>query len=340
MARLQRIEYEGAVYHVTARGNERRAIFRDDADRERLLRALGESVERFAVRLYLFCLMSNHMHLVVETLRANLGQFMHRLQTAYTVYFNRRHQRCGHLVQGRYGARLVEKEAYLLRLSRYVHLNPVFTAVARRRPVRERIAMLREYRWSSYRSYIGRDRPLGFVDYGPILASVAAAPSGSAQEEYRRFVESGIEAIDTSFLKAKHASALCIGSEGFRDRTGTLYHRLLDARCRREDTAFRRLGTVLSAEAILAVVCRHLEIERGALLRRRRNSFDRAIAARMLCAHGGLTQRQVAETLGIGTGSPISQQLRKLTRELESNRALRKQVNAIATELEQTDAER
>ena len=236
------------------------------------------------------------------------------------------------LVQGRYGARLVEKDAYLLRLSRYVHLNPVFTAVARRQPVRERIAMLREYRWSSYRSYIGRDRPLSFVDYGPILASVTAALSGSAQE-YRRFVESGIETIDTSLLEVRRASALCIGSEAFRGRIGTLYHRLLDSTSRREDMAFRRPGTVLSAEAILAVVCRHLDVERGALLRRHRNSFDRPIAARMLCDYGGLTQRQVAETLGIGTGSPISQQSRKLTGELESNRAMQKQVSAIAAEL-------
>ena len=131
MARTQRIEYEGAVYHVTARGNERREIFRDDADREHFLRVLDESVGRFEVRLYLFCLMANHLHLVVETPRANLGRFMHRLQTAYTIHFNLRHCRSGHLMQGRYGAKLVEKDAYLLRLSRYVHLNPVFTAAAR-----------------------------------------------------------------------------------------------------------------------------------------------------------------------------------------------------------------
>jgi len=106
MARPQRIAYEGAVYHVTARGNERRAIFRDDADHERFLRVLGESVTQFEVRLYLFCLRSNHLHLVAETPRANLGPFMHRLLTAYTVYFNQRHARCGHLLQGRYGARL------------------------------------------------------------------------------------------------------------------------------------------------------------------------------------------------------------------------------------------
>jgi len=332
MARPQRIEYEGAVYHVTARGNERRAIFRDDADRERFVRALAESVERFEVRLYLFCLMTNHFHLVVETPRANLSRFMHRLQTAHTVYFNRRHRRCGHLMQGRYGARLVEKDAYILRLSRYVHLNPVFTAPARKRPVRERITMLRQYPWSSYRSYIGYERWVGFVDYGPILAAVS--PGGSRQAQaYRRFVEAGVECIDATFLEVKYASPLCMGSDEFRDTVWARYRRLLEGSARREDVAFRRAGTVLPAEEILTVVCGRLAIDREALLHRRRNSFDRVIVSRMLCDHGGLTQRQVAEVLGISTGAPISQQLRKLACTVESNRVLRRQVTAIADDL-------
>jgi len=85
MARPQRIEYEGAVYHVTVRGNEQRPLFMDEGDRSRFLRVLGESVESFEVRLYLFCLMTNHVHLVLETPRGNLSRFMHRLQTAYTA---------------------------------------------------------------------------------------------------------------------------------------------------------------------------------------------------------------------------------------------------------------
>ena len=332
MARPQRIEYEGAVYHVTARGNERRAIFHDDADRERFLRVLGESVERFETRLYLFCLMGNHIHLVVETPRANLGQFMHRIETAYTVYFNRRHERRGHLLQGRYGARLVEKDAYLLRLSRYVHLNPVFTAAARKRPVRERIAMLREYRWSSYRSYIGRDRRLAFVDYGPILATVASGPTGRAQA-YRRFVESGVGEIDAEFLEVKNASPLSLGSEGFRERILTLYRDLLDARAGREDVAFRRRTTVLSPEEVLAVVCERLGVERTLLLRRRRDSFDRAVASRMLCQYAGLTQRQTAHVVGVRNGASISEQLTRLAQELQSNRGLRNRIREIEEKL-------
>jgi REP element-mobilizing transposase RayT len=128
MARPLRIEYAGAVYHVTVRGNQRSNIFRSTQDRERFLFKLEESAQRYDIRVYLFCLMTTHIHLVLETPRGNLGKFMHRLQTAYTVYFNRRHQQCGHLMQGRYGASVVEEDEYILKLSRYVHLNPVYIA--------------------------------------------------------------------------------------------------------------------------------------------------------------------------------------------------------------------
>ena len=320
------------MYHATARGNDRRAIFRDDADREHFLRRLRESVAQFEVRLYLFCLMDNHFHLVVETPRANLGCFMHRLQTAYTVYFNLRHRRHGHLLQGRYGAWLVEKDAYLLRLSRYVHLNPVFTADARRRPLRERITLLRQYPWSSYQRYIARDPRVDFVDCEPILAMIGQGTRGSSQT-YRGFVEAAIEDIDAAFLEAKCTSPLCIGSEGFRDKIHTLYHGLLKTKPLPEDIAFRRTPTLLDADAVLDAVCQALAVDRRSLLRRRRNSFDRAIASRMLCDYVGLTQRQAAHMLGIATGAAVSLQLCKLAQALESDKRLQTTVAAIAAKL-------
>ena len=325
MARPQRIEYDGAVYHVTARGNERRPIFLDDADRARFIAVLAESVGQFDVRLYLFCLMANHIHLVVETPGANLSRFMHRLETAYTVYFNRRHDRCGHLVQGRYRASLVEREAYLLRLSRYVHLNPVFTKALRRRPVGERIALLRRYPWSSYRSYIGKDRRLAFVDYGPVLETVASGRSSA----YRRFVEAGIAQIDAAFIEETRLSRLCIGSDDFRARIRTLYDELLRGTSRVEDVAFHRAMPRLAADQILEVVSKGLGVERALLSRRRRNSMNRAITSRMLCQYGGLTQRQAANRLGLRSGAAVSAQLRRLTEQLENSPALRKKLAQI-----------
>jgi putative transposase len=327
------MEYEGAVYHVTARGNERRAIFTDVRDREYFLATLAESVTGFAIRLYLFCLMTNHIHLVVETPRANLGRFMHRLQTAYTVYYNRRHQRCGHLLQGRYRAWLVECNETMLRLSRYVHLNPVFTGAARRRPVSERIALLREYAWSSYRSYIGREAPLVFVDYAPVLALIQAKPAGRARA-YRRFVEAGVEQIDAAFLEEKTADGLCLGSEPFRAEVRLRYERLLAGRDWPEDIALRRRGTRQEVQAILDTVCHHLAVDRTLLLRTRRDSLPRAIAARMLCDHGGLTQRETAAILGLRSGAAVSKQQRRLRRELVANGRLRRQVAQIVTDLQ------
>jgi putative transposase len=125
MARPLRVEYGGAIYHITVRGNARQKIFRGDLDRRTLLKRLSLSVRSYGVRVFLYCLMDNHFHLVLETPRANLGRFMQSVLTGYTVSYNLRHRRCGHLFQGRYGARLVAGDDYLLKLSRYVHLNPV-----------------------------------------------------------------------------------------------------------------------------------------------------------------------------------------------------------------------
>ena len=143
VARKLRVEYEGAIYHVTVRSNGGRGLFKNDGDRRYLLDRLGEAAATYQVRVYLFCLMSNHFHLVVETPKANLGRFMQGVLTGYGVYYNRRHRLHGHVTQGRYGARLVEGNEYLLKLSRYVHLNPVKIAAVMSKSLAERLARLR-----------------------------------------------------------------------------------------------------------------------------------------------------------------------------------------------------
>jgi len=125
MARLLRVQFSGAIYHVTVRGNERGTIFKDDKDREGFLEILAQTQELHQLRIYLVCLMPNHFHLLLETPGGDLSAGMARLLTGYAVYFNRRSQRVGHLTQGRYKAQLVEGTDYLLKLSRYIHLNPV-----------------------------------------------------------------------------------------------------------------------------------------------------------------------------------------------------------------------
>lgn len=177
-----------------------------------------------------------------------------------------------------------------------------------------------------------RDGRLAFVEYGPILATVRSRPTGRAQA-YRQFVESAVAETDEQFIEIRNASPLSVGSEGFREKVLTLYRSLLDVRGGREDIAVRRRTAVLSPDEVLAVVCARLGVERTMLLRRRRNSFDRAVASRMLCHHAGLTQRQAAQTLGIRNGGSVSGQLSRLTRKLQSNRTLRNRVREMEDEL-------
>src|SRR5579862_2362628 len=153
-----RVEFEGAVYHVTARGNERREIFHSEQDKTLFLDTLKQCVVDSGIVLHAWCLMPNHYHLVVETPGGGLSRAIGWLQTTYTVRFNRRHQRSGHLFQGRFKAHLVEADEYAQWLVEYIHLNPVRPRCKGERIAAERAAELDAYPWSSHREYAGGRR--------------------------------------------------------------------------------------------------------------------------------------------------------------------------------------
>ena len=182
MARPLRIEFAGALYHVTVRGNAWQAIFLDDADRQRFLGVLGQVVSRFHLLLHAYCLMDNHFHLVVETPEANLSQAMRQLNGVYTQAFNRGHDRVGHVLQGRFKAILVDRESYLLELSRYVVLNPVRAKITRKPD---------PYPWSSYQATAGLMRPPPWLTVEWLLSQFGRQRE-AAQRKYRAFVDEGI----------------------------------------------------------------------------------------------------------------------------------------------------
>lgn len=216
MARPLRIEYAGAIYHVTGRGNERRTIFRSDTDRRRFVEKLEELCDVHRIEVYAYALMSNHYHLVVCTPRGNLVSFMQQFQTSYTMYFNRRYGRTGHLFAGRYKAKLVEGGHYLLRLSRYVHLNPVKTKAAGGLGQIDRRKLLREYRWSSLPGYSGLQTPENWVSYKALEGFRDLASDSEKRRAYLRFVEEGLEDDDDTFLEELSVSSRACGSEAFR----------------------------------------------------------------------------------------------------------------------------
>ncbi len=328
MARNLRVEFSGAIYHVTIRGNAREDIFRDQRDTERFLERLALSIESYCIRLYTFCLMRNHAHLVLETPQPNLGLFMQSVQTGYAIYFNLRHRRVGHVMQGRYGAKLVEGDEYIDKLSRYVHLNPVFIKRMRDCDLKERIEYLRGYGWSSYQSYIGREKKLPFVDYGPVLGMMAGK-GRQRQREYRRYVEAGVSQREEEFEELVKASPRSIGREGFREWVDSMHFELLSKRKRPEDVSFRRELRRIPAEQIVSAVASEFGVDTETICRRTRGAFARRVAAKMLTQQGGLTQREVAQVLGLSTGAAVCMQIRKLTEDLSNNSRLRRKVDQI-----------
>ncbi len=184
MSRPIRIEFSGALYHVTARGDRRELIFEDDVDREGFLELLGQVVADFNWVVHAYCLMSNHYHLLVETPDANLGKGMRQLNGVYTQNSNRRHRRSGHVFQGRDKAILVDRESYLLELARYIVLNPV------------RAGMVKapgDWPWSSYAAMLGwQDAPDWLATDG--LLAAFSKQRAAARRHYARFVDEGIGA--------------------------------------------------------------------------------------------------------------------------------------------------
>ena len=296
--------------------------------RERFIERLAERVEQFEIRLYLFVCMTNHFHLVFETPRANCSRFMQSLSTAYTVYYNLRHGRHGHLLDGRYKAKLADGDEYLLRLSRYVHLNPVQVGSLKDAPLAERIKALRAFEWSSYPSYIGRRKRLDFVEYGPLLAELGGKESVRPRR-YRDFVESGLAESDEEFVEVLREDPRCIGGETFRDWVNGLYLDLAGRHARPEDVSLRRTSSPVHADEVLRLVAGDFGVRVGDLQMRRRDSLLRAVAAHCLCRHAGLTQRAAATALNMGSGASVSLQLRKLSKAQQADKKLARRIAAL-----------
>ena len=183
MARPLRLEYEGAVFHVTARGNALQPIFRDDVDRHRFLHLLGEEIEQQRWRCYAYCLMNNHYHLLLETPEGQLSAGMRRLNGTYTQWFNRRHKRVGHVLQGRFKSILVDKDNYLLELCRYIVLNPVRART---------VTKPQDWPWSSFRATTGSLSAPSWLDVAEVLR-LFNRTRVVAQQAYRKFVREGIQ---------------------------------------------------------------------------------------------------------------------------------------------------
>jgi putative transposase len=311
MARPLRIQYPDAVYHVTCRGNEKQNIYRDDADRSRFLQLLNQSVNIYTVKLHSYVLMNNHFHLLVETPLANLSEFMRHFNIAYIGYFNRRHKRVGHLYQGRYKAILVDKDAYLSVLSRYIHLNPVRIKALEKIDPREKYKRLKGFPWSSLPGYLQKRKKQHFVSYGLVLADYGG-DTDKARRSYRNALIE--EMIQGKGISDQIIGQSVIGGEQFIAWVKETY--LSEARDG-EAPAHSAIKSHGSKDEIIQSIVHQtgktfeqIKVEKGTL---RRITMD------LLYRHGGMTNPGIGQLFGVDYSS-VSQERRRLRNLVEKDR--------------------
>ena len=283
VSRPLRLEHPGAVWHVTSRGNERREVFADDADRERWLRVLAQAVVLFAWRLHGYVMMGNHFHLIVETPPPTLSRGMRHLNGVYTQLFNRRRDRVGHLFQGRFKSILVEKESHLLELLRYVVLNPVRAGLVR---------SAQDWRWSSYRATAGDVAAPPWLETAWSLAQFGPLPG--AARRYREFVAAGGDVPRDAWSGLR--GQIYLGSEAFVE--GALERAA--ASTRDPEIPRPQRETAPEVGALRSAVLEALAIsDRDLADHPRKLARERALMAYALRRFAGATGATMARTLGV-----------------------------------------
>ena len=283
MARGLRIEYPGAIYHVTSRGSGRGAIVLDDEDRGKFWSRIGEAVERFGWLMLASVLMTNHFHLFFRTPQPNLSRGMQYLLGGYASWWNRRHHRVGHVFQGRFHGHLVENESYFWTVSRYVHLNPVPVIVAH--PA--------DWPWSTYPGYLDPNKRWDWVAHDTLLNAWQGTFGGrDAADRYREFVEGSVsESLADPFAEA--TDGWILGSREFAER---IRQQLQPAHRRRRGKGGQRW----SLEDVKAIVSQHFEIKRSELAVRGSRHPAHPVFAFLAKRYCDVTLRELAPHVGVG----------------------------------------
>ena len=286
MSRPLRLEYPGALYHVTSRGHERGPIFRDTSDRRYFLTLLASVVSDQAWLLHSYCLMGNHYHLLVETARATLSRGMHSLNARYSQYFNQQHERAGHVFEGRFKAIVVQKQAHLLELHRYIVLNPVRAGMVQRPG---------DWPWSNYRATSGAIAYPSWLDVGSTLALFSSFGSGAAGA-YVRFVADGMRESGSPLDNVRRQ--IYLGDRRFLEE---MSERTKKESSSREIPVSQRTPVVFEVDEIRKLVCREWRVEPDDLVGR--EAGDAKLAAiylsRKLC---GKSAREIGDAFGIKRG--------------------------------------
>jgi len=314
MARQLRVEFENAFYHVTSRGNQRNKIFYDAADRERFLEILSRTKERYGFLLHGYVLMDNHYHLLMETPKANLSQIMQNINTSYTVYVNRKYQRTGHLLQGRFKGIIVDKDRYLIVLSRYIHLNPVRAKLVKK-PA--------DYPWTSYKAFLDHKAAKdSLVDTGDTLLYFSEHRR-RAVRGYREFVEVAEGREENPF--AAMEAGLLLGRGAFKAK---VLKRIEKMKVDEEIPQARRLRKRVPVDAVIKACQLFYGRNRKALVERVRGNEGRQVAIYLAKVVSGEKGKEIGRHFGI-KGPAVSDAIKRIEGRLEKESQLRERIEFL-----------
>jgi REP element-mobilizing transposase RayT len=297
---------------VTSRGNERKEIFREDSDRQKFLGILADYHDRFGILIHSYVLLDNHYHLILETPFGNLVKIMHGINSRYTGYFNRKYQRVGHLFQGRYGAILVDKDAYLLVLSRYVHLNPIKAGITDN---------LERYSWSSYLGFIQSRKKVPWMEYDGVLYQFGNNQD-LCRKKYKEYVYQGLRGKEKLKLGER-----ILGPKEFIEKIQNFIKvKPID----QEIPGWKHLKKQVNPDEILKAVAGFWKMkEKEVTIGGQRNHTARKIAIYLIKRYCGLSNQEIGKFFGGLHYSAISQASARFSKVIERDKGLNNLIQQI-----------
>lgn len=314
MARPYRLQEGECFYHITSRGDDRKKIFISESDYQRFLKYLAAAKEKYKFYLHAYCLMPNHYHLFIETTKPNLSRIMQYLNTAYSIYYNVRHKRCGHLFQGRYKSIIVESDAYFAELTRYIHLNPVRAGI---------VGAPGQYCWTSYNAYI-KNKDDSCVDINRVKQFV-----GMNMREYEQFVEGAGEDYLDPFKNV--CAGFMLGREEFiKDKLKRLQ---IDVESK--DIAHKRaVKSIIEPSLIIKAVANYFKIHlQEVCFGKRRPMIAKKAAIYLMRRKTGMTNQQIGDMFAMKHAA-VSMAANDFEKKMANDEELKSMVNRIVLNFE------
>ena len=310
MPRPYRLQAENCLYHITSRGNNRQVIFSDESDYIKFLEYVIKARDKYYFYLYTYVLMTNHYHLLIETCQPNLSKIMQYINACYTGYYNKKNRHLGHLFQGRYKSIIVDKDNYLLELSRYIHLNPVRAGM---------VKSPEEYRWSSYSSYIRKNND-GIINKNELKKYIQ-----TSAKNYRELVLSMIGKTQETPLKHLYGGFILGKTNFIKEKLNELKKQVeIDMY-----SSNKLRGYSMEIDEIIRIICERYYVTMEDILNKRNRLLkERKLSIYLIKRLTSLSNREVGEYFNI-TYSGVSKISSEFDKLVFQNRRLKKEVEDL-----------